>query len=277
MARVADGLAVRGWRVIAPDLPGHGSSFALDGSDADRPGPLDVSRLSVLRHRLSRRHRLPTTAATVADLAGRLGLERPAVFGHSWGASVGLELPSAGLVPSVLVLLDPPFVTGRQARTLGIDVMGEPTSSYEAARDRLLDERPDWHPLDLAAKAEAITRVSTPAMVGIVASNVPFDPLPALRRQLVRHPDTRTFVIMGEPGKGSFVSEAGRNELRALLGPDHVLEMPGVGHSPHRTHHEQFMALLARALEGPVVPSARRRQSAARTPAETSRSATARR
>ena len=250
MTRIAEGLVARGWHVVAPDLPGHGHSFALDGSDADRPGRLDVSRLTILRHRLSRRHRLRSTASVVRDLAAPLGLERPMVLGHSWGASVAAMLPAAGLLPSVLVLLDPPFVTSNQARTLGIQAMAEPAQSYEAARDALLAHRPDWHPMDLAAKAEAITSVSTRAMVAVVASNVPFDPLPALSRLRSRQPGLPVFVIMGEPGQGSFVSARGRERLRALIGDDHVLVMSGAGHSPHRTQYEEFMTLLDRALDG---------------------------
>jgi pimeloyl-ACP methyl ester carboxylesterase len=258
MGRIAEGLAGSGWHVIAPDLPGHGHSFAIDGSDADRPGPLDVSRLAILRHRFSRRHRLRATGAVVAELANRLGLQRPAVLGHSWGASVAATLPSVGLVPSVLVLLDPPFVTAREARTLGMQAMAEPTTSYESARDTLLGHRTDWDPIDLAAKAEAVTRVSTRAMVAVVASNVPFDPLPALGSVRRRHPAIPVFVIMGEPGQGSFVSLAGRERLTALLGDDHVLVMDGAGHSPHRSHHAEFMALLERAFGEPAerAPSA---------------------
>ena len=249
MTRIADGLAAQGWRVIAPDLPGHGYTYAVDGSDAERPGPLDVSRLAILRHRLSRRHRLRSTAAIVAELAGRLGMERPALLGHSWGASVAATAASAGLLPSVLVLLDPPFVNAREARELGMRAMAEPTASYQTARDTLLGHRPDWHPIDLAAKAEAMTRVSTRTMVGVVATNVPFDPLPAVTRLRRDHPEIPVFVIVGELGHGSFVTQPGRDGLSALLGPEHVLTMDGAGHSPHRTHHEEFMALLLGALD----------------------------
>jgi pimeloyl-ACP methyl ester carboxylesterase len=129
-----------------------------------------------------------------------------------------------------------------------MQAMAEPTSSYEAARDTLLGHRSDWHPMDLAAKAEAVTRVSTRAMVGVVAANVPFDPLPALASLRRRHPHVPVFVIMGEPGRGSFVSPAGQERLAALLGDDHVLVMDGAGHSPHRSHHAEFMALVERVL-----------------------------
>jgi pimeloyl-ACP methyl ester carboxylesterase len=254
MARVAEGLAARGWHVIAPDLPGHGHSYALDGSDADRPGPLDVSHLTILRHRLSRRHRLRETAALIAQLAARLGLRRAAVVGHSWGASVAAVLPAAGFEPSVLVLLDPPFVTAGEARRLGMAAMAAPTPSYEAARDTLMAGQTDWHPLDLAAKAEAVTRVSTRTMVAVVARNVPFDPIPALRRTVRRHPGASVYVITGVPDHGSFVSPAGLVQLRALLGDDHVVVMDA-GHSPHRTHHEEFMTLLGGLLEDSPVPA----------------------
>lgn len=248
MTRIAESLFTRGWRVFAPDLPGHGYSFAIDGSDGERPGPLDVSRLTILRHRLSRRHRLRATASVVAELGRRLGIERPVLIGHSWGASVAAEVAAAGLEPSRVILLDPPFVTVREAWALGRTVMVEPTTSYDDARDTLLSHRTDWHPMDLAAKAEAVTRVSSRAMVAVVARNAPFDPVPALARHRHRHPDVPVFAITGEPGQGSFVTPAGLARLRALLGEDRVLVLGGAGHSPHRTHYERFMTLLGRAL-----------------------------
>jgi pimeloyl-ACP methyl ester carboxylesterase len=248
MARMAEGLAADGWRVIAPDLPGHGHSFALDGSDAERPGGFDASRLKILRLRLSRRHRLRATARIVARLATELGVEDAAVFGHSWGASVAAVLPSAGFVPSVTILLDPPFVTTEQARRLGIEAMQTPTPSYEEARDTLLTGDREWHPLDLAAKAEAVTRVSTSTMVAVVAGNVPFDPVPALRRVARRHPRADVHVITGVPDHGSFVTPAGLAQLRAVLGEDHVVVMDA-GHSPHRTHYDELMAVVRGILD----------------------------
>lgn len=251
MARIGEALAADGWHVVAPDLPGHGRSFALDGWDADRPGPLNVSRMAILRHRVSRRHRLRTTARLIAELARRLGLRRPAVVGHSWGASVAAVLPATGLTPSTLLLVDPPFVTADQARTIGLRMMVAPTTSYEEARDTLLGHRDDWHPLDLAAKAEAVTTVSIRTMVAVVAANVPFDPLPALRRVTRREGELPVHVIIGDLGEGSFVSPDGRTALRKLLGPERVREMIGAGHSPHRTHHEEFMGLVREALGPP--------------------------
>ena len=251
MARIGERLAARGWRVIAPDLPGHGHSFAVDGSDAERPGGFDASRLTIFRLRLSRRHRLRVTARVVAQLATALGLRDVAVLGHSWGASIAAVLPSVGLVPSVMILLDPPFVTAAEARRLGMEAMATPTPSYEEARDTLLEHAREWHPLDLAAKAEAVTRVSTHTMVAVVAGNVPFDPVPALRRTARRHPGASVYVITGVPDHGSFVTPAGLAQLRALLGDDHVVTMDA-GHSPHRTHHDEFMTVVEGMLETAV-------------------------
>jgi len=249
MARIGERLAAAGWRVIAPDLPGHGHSYAIDGSDAERPGPFDASRLTILRMRLSRRHRLRATGRAVAQLASALGLRDAAVLGHSWGASIAAVLPSVGFVPRVMILLDPPFVTAAEARRLGLEAMAAPTPSYEQARDTLLEHGREWHPLDLAAKAEAVTRVSTNTMVAIVAGNVPFDPVPALRRTARRHPGAAVYVITGVPDHGSFVTPDGLAQLRTLLGDDHVITMDA-GHSPHRTHHDEFMGVVERILEG---------------------------
>lgn len=68
--------------VVAVDLPGHGESHAAGGT-------LDFPRI---------------TAELIALLA-HLGLERPIVAGHSWGAAVALEL-AAHTEISHLVLVD---------------------------------------------------------------------------------------------------------------------------------------------------------------------------
>jgi pimeloyl-ACP methyl ester carboxylesterase len=85
-------------------------------------------------------------------------------------------------------------------------------------------------------------------MVAVVAANVPFDPLSALRRVARRPAGVPVYVIVGGLAEGSFVSPAGRDGLRALLGDDRVLVLDDAGHSPHRTHHGPFMALVRQAL-----------------------------
>lgn len=88
--RIGPALAAAGWHVVAPDLPGHGRTDAWRG-----------------------RHRFAETAEEVAAFARAAGLTSAgdgtlAVVGHSWGSIVAASLPSVGLVPGRIVLLDRP-------------------------------------------------------------------------------------------------------------------------------------------------------------------------
>lgn len=248
MTTIAEALVARGWRAIAPDLPGHGLSFALDGSDRERPGPLDVSRLTLLRLRADRRFRLASTARVVADLGRRIGLERPAVVGHSWGASVAPFVPLEGLACERLVLFEPPSLTQEQARSMGAEIVAETTRSRQEARRTLESEHPDWAEADLEGKAEALTQVSNRFMIGVVAANLPFDPTAALLALRGKEPGLPVSAIVGEPAVGSMVPDGTRARLVELLGERNVHYLPGAGHSFHRTNFETFFGLLRTAL-----------------------------
>lgn len=98
LSGVVDGIAGRGRRAIAFDRPGYGYS--------DRP-----------------RGASPCTAADQADLLldalARLGVERPVVVGHSWGASVAMAMALAE--PAAvrgLVLISGYYVPTLRADTL---------------------------------------------------------------------------------------------------------------------------------------------------------------
>jgi pimeloyl-ACP methyl ester carboxylesterase len=66
-----EALAAKGFRVIAPDLRGHGAS--------DRPA--DVAA-----------YRMPVVIADIAAVLEHFGVQRTAVVGHDWGAAVAWNL-----------------------------------------------------------------------------------------------------------------------------------------------------------------------------------------
>jgi pimeloyl-ACP methyl ester carboxylesterase len=78
-------LAARGFRVVAPDGPGHGGSPALPRE----------------------RYAMPELVRLVVALLDELGWERAAFVGHSWGATIGLHVAAAAAERlNALALLD---------------------------------------------------------------------------------------------------------------------------------------------------------------------------
>jgi magnesium chelatase accessory protein len=101
-------LAERGFRVAAPDGPGHGGSPALPRE----------------------RYALPELVRLVEGLLDELGWERAAFVGHSWGASIGLHVAAAapGRL-TALALLDTAYDDPRNQP-------GFPTLTYEQQLER---------------------------------------------------------------------------------------------------------------------------------------------
>lgn len=111
-------LASQGWRVIAPDLRGHGQTDKPEGSYG-----FDQYR------------------ADLAALLGALELRRPVLVGHSWGASVVVDYaahyPVGPLSPKGIVLVDG-----------GVTQLDQtPGATWESVRDRLTPPRLAGMPL----------------------------------------------------------------------------------------------------------------------------------
>jgi pimeloyl-ACP methyl ester carboxylesterase len=104
--RLRDGLATASWRVIVPDLRGHGETRFLD-----RARVRDGSGVAL--------------AQDVVDLADGLALDRVAVVGHDWGARAAY----------IVGALFPNRVTCLVALALGYQPRGEFTMpSFAQAR-----------------------------------------------------------------------------------------------------------------------------------------------
>jgi pimeloyl-ACP methyl ester carboxylesterase len=89
--RIGPALAAAGYRVIAPDLPGHGLTGSWTGHVLFRDNAADVAPFA--------RPAFPTGAES--DVR---------VVGHSWGGMTAAWLPSVGYSPRRLVLVDPPAI-----------------------------------------------------------------------------------------------------------------------------------------------------------------------
>lgn len=105
-------LAAQGWRVVAPDLRGHGQTDKPEtGYDFD------------------------SYRADLTALLGALEVRRPVLVGHSWGASLvedyAAHFPVGPLSPRGIVLVDGGVIQLDQT----------PGASWESVRDRLTPPR----------------------------------------------------------------------------------------------------------------------------------------
>jgi pimeloyl-ACP methyl ester carboxylesterase len=224
--RLGPALAAAGRRVLAVDLPGHGRTGQWTG-----------------------RYRFRATAADVAAFARAAGLDRArlAVLGHSWGAMVAAALPTAGLRPERLILLDPPVVpqAGMAAMTRDPverhhDDLGEALRVIEAAY-------PSWTAGDVAAKAEGLVRVDEAGARAVLLENGDWDGgLGDLGDPAAA--GVETWVVRGDPAAGSLTPDAALPSFAAVVGAARILTIAGGPHSPQRTRIEATTVAILRAL-----------------------------
>jgi pimeloyl-ACP methyl ester carboxylesterase len=197
-------LAVRGYRAIALDLPGHGRSHAVPDAT------------------------LSLYAESVIDT---VGINPALAVGHSLGAVV-LATALPVLRPARAVYVDVPFLPG--GPTADADELLSNFIAAKGARtlERLRVSKPDWSEADRLVEAEA-ARQFDPATA--VALELNRDPLPG-------PPDASTpsVVVRAEPSR--FVSPERAVELERL--GFRVRSIAGAGHCVWYGHLDEFIAVL---------------------------------
>jgi pimeloyl-ACP methyl ester carboxylesterase len=224
--RIAPAIAAAGRRVTAVDLPGHGRTGGWRG-----------------------RYRITETAADLAAFVRAAGLDGPglAVLGHSWGARIVAALPSVGLRPKRLVLLDPPVMTLAELEQLTRDPLERPYATIDEAEAAILAANKGWSRGDVSAKALGLTQFDALAVLAVLLENGDWDGgLASLAEPAAA--GIATWVIRGEPDAGSLVPDAALPAFRASVGRDHVITIAGAPHSPQRTHPEATVLAVLRAL-----------------------------
>jgi pimeloyl-ACP methyl ester carboxylesterase len=212
--------------VVMPDSYGHGSSCRV-GSNVPSFG------IGV-----------PDLADDLASIMRALDLERPAVVGHSMGATMAAHAVARhpGLFRAA-ILEDPPwyFATkdlGEQAKGYKewYDLLA---GQREAPREALItakrDEEPSWHPLDIETYVDSRQRVDLALFWTMDwgtntawAELVPKIPVP-------------TLLIYGEPDKGGIVTPEVAREVARLNDQIKLKQIAGVGHHIHRGQYAVFL------------------------------------
>ena len=225
--RVGPALAATERQVVAVDLPGHGRTGHWTGRSLFRE-----------------------TAADLAEALRGAGLATPdlQVVAHSWGSMVSTCLPSVGIRPATLVLLDPPTISleqivreiaEEQARMAGVT---DPVAAIRAAR-------PDWTAGDVEAAGHALLEVDLAAAAGLLLSNGDWDSsLAELAGPAAAGIDVR--VVRGEPATGGRTPDEAAAVFAERYGADHLITIPGAPHSPQPTHPAETVDALVRCLDG---------------------------
>jgi pimeloyl-ACP methyl ester carboxylesterase len=224
--RVGPALAAAGRRVIAVDQAGHGRTGHWRGH-----------------------HRMRDNAADLAAFVRGAGLDRPdlQVAGHSWGAASAAALPAVGLRPASLVLLDPPVLPLERISLEVSDPAQQPVPSVELATEAIRAAQPTWSEGDVRAKAEAVMELDFDAARSVLLENGDWDGgLADLRDPAAAGVDT--WLIRGDPAAGGYVDDVAAGEFASLIGPDHVITIPGGPHSPQRTHPVETVQAFLRAI-----------------------------
>ena len=226
--RLGPALATTGRRVVAVDLPGHGRTGHWTGH-----------------------HRFRDNARAVAAWIRAAALDVPElqVVGHSYGAMTAAALPIAGIRPATVVLLDPPALPLAVISTMASDPSELPHATFEETVDWLASANPAWSRGDVQAKAEALHEVDVEAARAILLENGDYDGGTADLADPAWAGIDR-WVVRGDPSSGGLLPDTALPAFVALLGPDHVITLPGTPHAPQRSHPLATTAALLAVLDG---------------------------
>jgi pimeloyl-ACP methyl ester carboxylesterase len=213
-------------RVVAVDQAGHGRSEGWAGGI-----------------------RFQDNASHLAAFVRAAGLGRPdlRIVGHSWGGMTVAAFPAAGLIPEVLVLLDPPVLP--MAAILGMleDPVERHYDEVSTASAALSREHPDWTERDVAAKARALVDFDEPAVRAVLTEDQDWDGgLGALADPVADGVVIR--LVRGDEASGGLIPDAVVRRFVERIGAANVETIDGGGHSPMRVRPVETTAALIRAL-----------------------------
>ena len=223
--RAAQALKLR-YDVVMPDARGHGLT------DAPASGY--------------------TVQARAADLVGfirALGLEKPALLGHSMGADTTAYV--AAYDPdqaSAAMLEDPPWRDGTDAEraTTMAEWKAEAIRRQGMTFEQILAEgrekNPGWDDMDYEAWAVSRQQLS------LNVFNEPAAPRPPWR-EIAAGLSIPTLLLTAEPSRGSIVTQAVAVEAKTLSPQVTVVEIKGAGHSIRREQFDVFLDAVKAFLD----------------------------
>jgi N-formylmaleamate deformylase len=226
--------------VIMPDARGHGLSAApLTGySNADH-------------------------AADLAGLIAALGLERPAVGGHSMGAATTLRLVADHPeLASCAILEDPPIWSGERPlpasgradprAAIRRTVLDAQANDLETTIARERAASPQWADDEFGAWAEAKQHVSLHFLDALAGGGVPQD-----WRELLPRVTCPMLLVSSDPERGGIVTPEVAHEATRILPSLQVVRLSGAGHNIRREQFQGFVDAVSRFLAAAYAPAER--------------------
>jgi pimeloyl-ACP methyl ester carboxylesterase len=189
-----------------------------------------------------------------ADLAGvitGLGLEKPAVLGHSMGGSTTMVL--AGTYPDLPGAI---LIEDSGARNYMSGASPEVQQRRQQMRDRLLKlksktrdeiiefartDTPTWPEAELGPWAEAKLRFNLKALNRQGAGEVDWE-------HILSHITCPALLLTADPERGAGVTAERAAEMQELVPQLQVVHIPGAGHNIRREQFGPFMAAISTFL-----------------------------
>jgi pimeloyl-ACP methyl ester carboxylesterase len=214
------------FRLFAIDLRGHGES--------DKP---DTGYL------------VEDYARDLQGVIGGLGLEQPLLMGHSLGGMTTMRWAiDHPLTAKRIVLEDPPLRPSPNAKELFAGWIELASLPIEEVAERYKINYPEWSEEDRLRRARMITATALPVFTELRdAMQTPgapawIDPLAVV--------ETPMLLINGEVEFGGAVAQSDVDRFAATAPNARSARIAGAGHSLHRDHTAEFLALAVPFLIG---------------------------
>jgi UDP-N-acetylglucosamine 3-dehydrogenase len=194
-------------------------------------------------------------ADDLAGLVKTLGLERPAVLGHSMGASTaGLAAARYPELFGRVILEDPPWgdlewmdLTPEERAARGEEERAGIVARQRLSREALMalcrEEHPAWAEAELGPWAESKRQLSPNVITGFAGHWVPW-------QEVVEKLACPTLLITADVELGGLVTQEVAEEAKALNANVSTVHIAGAGHNIRREGFDAYLKVVKAFLTG---------------------------